>query len=219
MLRFENLCKRYDDSYIFKGISYAASAGCFAVTDESGSGKSTLLSILAGAIAPDEGDVWIGGYSLLTAPLKAKALLSYIPEDCMPDPMMTGLDYLQRIASDRQTTVDARTIDLADRFDLTPHEEKRFEQMSFGTRKKFFLTATMIGESAVVIADEPAAGLDAPARAVLSELFKTLSQHHAVFFSSYDVSLTNACNAVPVNFGDMTSSTPRHQELDPERDK
>ncbi|MCX4171801.1 MULTISPECIES: ABC transporter ATP-binding protein [Paraburkholderia] len=203
MLRFENLSKRYSERIIFQGLHCDTAAGCVALNDESGSGKSTLLGILAGTIEPDAGEVWLGGHSLRTAPREAKSVLTYVPEDCMTYPEQTGREYLARVASERKTTVDSHTLDLAHRFGLDPHLDKRFEQMSFGTRKKFFLTAAVLGETKVVIADEPVGGLDASARGVLVDLFKTLAETRTVFFSSYDTAFTQACEARTVGFADL----------------
>jgi ABC-2 type transport system ATP-binding protein len=206
MLQFENLCKRYDERIIFQGLRYSAGAGCVAVNDESGSGKSTLLGILAGTIEADQGEVWIDGHSLRTAPLEAKSVLAYVPDDCMPYSLQTGREYLELVASTRKTVIDSHTLELADRFGLTPHLEKRFEQMSFGTRKKIFLTAAALGEATVVIADEPGSGLDAAARAILIDFFKTLAEDRTVFFSSYDMALTRACDAKMISFADLRAS-------------
>ncbi|HEX7935893.1 MAG TPA: ATP-binding cassette domain-containing protein [Paraburkholderia sp.] len=203
MLRFENLSKRYGERVIFQDLHFDSAAGCVALNDESGSGKSTLISILAGAIEADSGDVWIGGHALRAAPRAAQALLTYVPEDCMPSPDPTGRDYLQRVAAARNTTVGDAALALADRFGLTPHLEKRFEQMSFGTRKKFFLTSAVLGETSVLIADEPVGGLDAAARAVLVDLFPTLAQTRTVFFSSYDDAFSDACEAKRLTFADL----------------
>src|ERR1700722_14952786 len=74
---------------------------------------------------------------------------------CMPSSLQTGREYLELAASDRKTAVDNHTLDLADRFGLTPHLEKRFEQMSFGTRKKIFLTSASVGAPPLVLADGP----------------------------------------------------------------
>ncbi|NKA93133.1 multidrug ABC transporter ATP-binding protein [Ralstonia solanacearum] len=205
MLRFENLSKRYGGRVVFQGLRHTFGAGCVALSDENGSGKSTLLGILAGTINADEGEVWLGGHSLRTAPLKAKSALAYVPDDCMAYPFQTGRDFLELVASTKKTTVDSRAIDLAHRFGLAPHLEKRFEQMSLGTRKKIFLTAIALGEPAVIIADEPGDGLDAAARAVLIDLFKTLAQDRVVFFSSHDVGLTRACDAKVMSLADLAT--------------
>lgn len=203
MLRFENLGKRFGKHVLFQGLNYAAGAGCVALCDENGSGKTTLLGMLAGVIDVEEGEVWLAGHSLRADPLKAKASLAYVPEDCMDYPLETGRAFLELVASSRNTTVDSRALDLAERFGLVPHLDKRFEQMSLGTRKKLFLTATLIGAPEVVIADEPGNGIDTPARAVLVDLFKTLAADRTVFFSSHDLALARACEAKMISFADM----------------
>ncbi|VWC56925.1 ABC transporter ATP-binding protein [Burkholderia lata] len=203
MLRFDNLGKRYDKRVIFTGLNHASGAGCVALCDEQGSGKSTLLGILAGTIDADEGEVWLGGHSLRTAPLDAKSTLAYVPDDCLAYPSETGRGFLDLVAAARKATVDARTLALADRFGLSPHLEKRFEQMSFGTRKKLFLTATTLGAPAVVIADDPDSGLDAASRAVLIDLFRTLAADRTVFFSSHDPALAHACDARVTSFAEL----------------
>lgn len=208
MLRFENLGKRYGDRVIFQGLHHTSGPGCIALCDENGSGKSTLLGVLAGAIDADEGDVWLGGHSLRSAPVEAKSALAYVPDDCMAYPFMTGRALLELVASTKKTTVGAATLELVERFGLNPHLEKRFEQMSLGTRKKIFLAATMIGDPSVVIADEPGNGLDAAGRAVLIELFKNLAKDRVVFFSSHDMAVVRACEARVVGFADLARATP-----------
>jgi ABC-2 type transport system ATP-binding protein len=205
MLRFDNLCKRYGERTLFQGLHYSATAGCIALNDESGSGKSTLLGILAGEIEADAGEAWLGGHSLRTTRLAAKSVLTYVPEDCLTYPLETGREFLARVAAQRQTALENHTLELADRFGLTPHLEKRFEQMSFGTRKKIFLTAASVGAPTVVIADEPGGGLDAAARVVLIDLFKRLGQDRVVFFTSYDAALTQACEAKAIGFADLAT--------------
>ncbi|HZZ10819.1 MAG TPA: ATP-binding cassette domain-containing protein [Paraburkholderia sp.] len=200
MLRFENLCKRYEDRLLFEDLHFDMNAGCVALDDESGSGKSTLLGILAGTINADAGNVWLGGHSLRTAPEQARSTVMYVPEDCMTYPEETGRAFLERVAKERQTCMESAALDLAQRFALMPHLDKRFEQMSFGTRKKIFLTAAVLGETRVVIADEPVGGLDAAARLVLVDLFRILGQTRSVFFSCYDSAFAQACGARTVNF-------------------
>jgi len=203
MLRFENLCKRFGTHVVFQGLHHASDAGCVMLNDESGTGKSTLLGILAGTIDADQGEVWIGGHSLSTSPANAKSALAYMPDDCMTYPLLTGRAFLEQVASARKTTVDARALDLAHRYGLEPHLDKRFEQMSLGTRKKVFLSAIALGAPSVVIAGEPDTGLDASSRAVLADQFKSLSDRCTVFFSGYDEALARACGARTVSFASL----------------
>ncbi|KAA0893183.1 ATP-binding cassette domain-containing protein [Pusillimonas sp. ANT_WB101] len=203
MLRIHNLSKRYHDQLIFQGLTHRFSSGCIALCEEDSTGKSSLLGIIAGVIAPDAGDVWVDGHSLTQAPQQAKARIAYVPNDCLAFPAQTGREYLEKIAAEKNTTLDDAVLDLAYELGLEPHLDKRFEQMSTGTRRKVFLTAAALGDPAVIIADGPSNGLDAQARAVLAEQFKTWSQDRIVLFASHDAELVQACGATTMNIAEL----------------
>lgn len=195
MLRIDHLTKRYGDHLVFQGLTYTFPPGCVALCEQDSTGKSSLLSIIAGVIAPDGGDVWINGHSLTQTPLQAKARMAYVPDDCLALPTQTGRGLLEQVASDKNVSLDDTALDLAYRLGLEPHLDKRFEQMSTGTRRKVYLTAAALGEPAVIIADGPSNGLDTQARAVLAEQFKIWSQDRVVLFASHDSELVHACDA------------------------
>jgi ABC-type multidrug transport system ATPase subunit len=195
MLRIDNLTKRYGDHVVFQGLSHEFPPGCVALCEEESTGKSTLLSIVAGVIAPDTGDVRIDGHSIVRTPQLAKARLAYVPDNCMVFPTQTGRGLLEQIASERNVVLDDAVMNIAHRLGLASHLDKRFEQMSTGTRRKVFLTAAALGDPAVVIADGASNGLDAPARAALADLFRTWARDRVVLFASHDPELVAACEA------------------------
>ncbi|HEY9269549.1 ABC transporter ATP-binding protein [Achromobacter sp.] len=195
MLRIDNLGKRYGDHLVFQGLTHTFTPGCVALCEEDSTGKSTLLGIIAGAIAPDSGDVWIDGHSLARTPAQARARLAYVPDNCMALPAQTGRGLLQQVAAEKNVPLDDSALDLAFRLGLEPHLDKRFEQMSTGTRRKVYLTAAALGDPAVIIADGASNGLDAQARGVLAEQFKIWAQDRVVLFASHDPELVEASGA------------------------
>lgn len=203
MLRIDNLSKRYGDHLVFQGLTHTFPPGCMALCEEDSTGKSSLLGIIAGVIAPDGGEVWIGGHSLANAPQQARARLAYVPDNCLAFPTQTGREFLLNAAAEKNVSLDDSVLDLAFRLGLEPHLDKRFEQMSTGTRRKVYLTAAALGAPAVVIADGPSSGLDAQARGVLAEVFTTWARDRVVLFASHDPELVQACNARTLNVGDL----------------
>lgn len=203
MLRINNLSKRYGDHVLFQGLTHTFPTGCVALCEEDSTGKSSLLGMIAGVITPDTGDIWIDGYSLTETPLQAKARLAYVPGNCLAFPKLTGRELLKQIASEKNTKIDDAVLELAYDLGLEPHLDKRFEQMSTGTRRKFFLTAAALGKPAVIIADGPSDGLDAQARVVLAEQFKIWSQDCVVLFASHDHELVQACEATVVGVASL----------------
>ncbi|MGE8687536.1 MAG: ABC transporter ATP-binding protein [Achromobacter sp.] len=199
MLRIQQLSKRYGDFPVFQGLTHCFTPGCVALCEEDSTGKSTLLNLIAGAIAPDSGDVWIDGHSLTHAPQQARARLAYVPDNCLVFPTQTGRGLLEQVAAEKNAALDEATLELAFDLGLEPHLDKRFEQMSTGTRRKVFVTAAALGNPAVVIADGPSNGFDAQGRAVLAELFKAWGKDRVVLFASHDAELVEACGAMTVD--------------------
>ncbi len=195
MLRLDNLGKRYGDHLVFQGLTQTFGPGCVALCEEDSTGKSTLLGLIAGVIAPDAGEVWIDGHSMTQALAQAKARLAYVPDDCLLFPDLTGRALLERVAAEKHAVLDDAVLGLADRMGLEPHLDKRFEQMSTGTRRKVFLTAAALGDPAVVVADGASNGLDRQALAVLAEQFRVWSRDRVVLFASHDAELVRASGA------------------------
>ena len=201
MLRLDNLTKRYGDHLVFQGLTRTLGRGCVALCEEDSTGKSSLLGMIAGVIPPDGGDIWIEGHSLAQAPQQARARLAYVPDDCLAFPEWTGREFLARAAAEKQLPLGDAVADLAQRLGLTPHLDKRFEQMSTGTRRKVYLTAAALGDPAVIVADGPSHGLDPPARKALAAQFKAWAQDRVVLFASYDTDLVQACEARVIEVG------------------
>lgn len=195
MLRLNGLSKRYGDHLVFEGLTYSFQPGCYALNEEDNTGKSTLLNLIAGLVPADAGEIWIAGHALSQAPRQASARLAWVPDNCLISSTQTGREHLEQSAAEKNTIVDAGVLDLAGRLGLEAHLDKRFEQMSTGTRRKVFLAAAALGDPAVIIADGPSNGLDAPARAVLAEQFRLWGKDRVVLFASHDTELQRACGA------------------------
>ncbi|MGE8658952.1 MAG: ABC transporter ATP-binding protein [Achromobacter sp.] len=195
MLRIDQLTKRYGDHAVFQGLTHTFGPGCVALCEEESTGKSSLLGIVAGVLAADGGEVWIDGHSLARSPRQARARLAYVPDNCLALPQQSGRGLLEQVAAEKGVKLDAAVLDLADRLGLAPHLDKRFEQMSTGTRRKVYLTAAALGDPAVVVADGPSNGLDTPARRALAELFMAWGRDRLVLFASHDPELVQACGA------------------------
>jgi len=213
MLRIDHVSKRFGDQRVFDGLTASFAPGCFALCEEENTGKSTLLNIAAGVLAPDEGEVWVDGYGMSQASQHARARLAFVPANVLSDPTQTGRGLLHAIAAEKRTlredrvseglALDEAVLDLADRLGLTPHLDKRFEQMSTGTRRKVYLAAAGLGTPSVLIADGPTDGLDAQARRVVADLFLDWGRDRVVLFASHDEALVRACAARPITIASL----------------
>jgi len=208
MLRFEGICKSYGPRPVLQGLSAEFGAGAWALRGPNGVGKSTLLKVLAGAVEPDAGAVWIDEVPLHTDPTAAKARLAYAPDECPVYPFMTGRELLAFVAWAKRCDLSAEVLDIVDGFGLTRHLDTRCGAMSLGTQKKLMLAAGWIGDPAVLLCDEPSNGLDAQARLVLIDLLREKSLQATVLVSTHDQTFAQALGATVLDFADLHECLP-----------
>jgi ABC-2 type transport system ATP-binding protein len=195
MLRFQDLSKSFGPKAVIQAASATLGPGVYALQGANGSGKSTLLALLAGALAPDAGEAWIAGASLMREPVRARMHLSYAPDESPVYPFMTGWDFLELVAQAKRSAVVGEVLRMADEMGLPPHGATRFDAMSLGTQKKFLLCAAWIGPSPVMLLDEPSNGLDHATRAVLARRIAERSSHGLTLFVSHDAAFVADCGA------------------------
>jgi ABC-2 type transport system ATP-binding protein len=146
-----------------------------ALVGANGSGKTTLLRILAGIVAPSEGEVEVlgvprparSGRSTLRA---LRRRVSYLSQDPALDPEMTGREVLSLLATLHGVTGrerERRVAELADGFGVTGHLGRRVGTWSGGLRRRLHLAAGLVLDPALLLLDEPTAGLDPEGRRLL----------------------------------------------------
>ena len=152
LLHAEDVHKSYGRKHVLRGVSLDGSAGqLVAILGENGSGKSTLLRILAGTDDADRGSI------------ERKGRLGYCPQDQVLYPYLSVDEHIELFgcayglsASDAKKRGDA----LVERFDFAAHRREIVEQLSGGTRQKLNLALALLHDPAIVLLDEPYAGLD-----------------------------------------------------------
>ncbi len=200
MLRFEQVCKSYGARRVLHNAGYHFALGAFALRGPNGVGKSTLLGVLGGALQADGGAVWIDGQSLRDAPAAARSRLAYAPDECPVYPFMSGRELLAFVAYAKRCALTPEVMEIVARFGLDMHLDTRCGAMSLGTQKKLMLAAAWIGNSRVMLFDEPSNGLDAAARLVLIELLLARSAASAILVSTHDHDFAQAIGATVIDF-------------------
>lgn len=168
----------YPDKRALHGISVDVPRGSvLALVGPNGAGKSTLMRVIAGLDAPVGGTVTVDGVSVLEEPRRAQRHLGYLSDTFGLYDELTVRQCLLHAASiravaaanqDRAVNLAAQRVGLADRL------EEIAGQLSRGLRQRLAIGQAIIHEPAVVLLDEPAAGLDPEARSSLSALFRSL---------------------------------------------
>ena len=179
MLKVEGLTKYYGNKPAAKDISFEVKNGeVFGILGTNGAGKSTTIKMMCGLLKPTRGIIQIGGVNLQRMPLKAKAMMGYLPENPLIYDKLTGAETLELIGNLRKLSSDmikqrieyyAKSLGLGEQI---YHEVGTYSK---GMRQKLAIAMTLIHDPEMVLLDEPASGLDPRYTKLLKDWIKNLA--------------------------------------------
>ncbi|MDR1433201.1 MAG: ABC transporter ATP-binding protein [Puniceicoccales bacterium] len=160
-----NLTKKYCGNVALNGVSFSIKRGSVVgLIGPNGAGKSSILKILAGLITGTSGDVLINGISVAGDAPHAKEHVSFMPENNpLPDHMRVGeyLRFRAELKGVPAKKIRANGEKVMRQCDL--YYEARYRMikgLSKGYRQRVGIADAMLGDSEIVILDEPTIGLD-----------------------------------------------------------
>lgn len=163
-LEIRGLVKRYERPAV-DGLDLCVQAGEFyALVGPNGAGKTTTLRMVAGLIAPDAGEIFIGGNDAQRDPVATKQITGWISDEPMIYDKLSPFEYLEFVAGlwgIGAAEAERRANELFGWLGLTPHAHERCEGFSKGMRQKVALAGGLVHEPRLIILDEPLTGLDA----------------------------------------------------------
>jgi ABC-2 type transport system ATP-binding protein len=192
MLEVRNLAKSYRGGVkALDGVDLSIKAGMFGLLGPNGAGKSTLMRILAAIQLPDSGSVTFAGSDVLNDPIALRRSLGYLPQSFGAYPFASCRAMLRHMAGLKGLPDDVGTTrridELLELTNLTPHAKRAVTTFSGGMRQRFGIAQALLGDPALLILDEPTAGLDPEERLRLYNLLSQLSGDRVVLLSTHIV--------------------------------
>ena len=171
----QNVSVFRDGSAILRSVSWRIAPGeHWALLGANGSGKTTLLKILAGYEWPSEGTVAVLGNEYGHCDLRehrkqigfvSAALEQQLPLDgAVLDIVLSGLDATLGVYRAFDEDEIARARECLRLMDLDARAHRTFATLSQGEQQRTQIARALVRKPALLILDEPCAGLDPAAR-------------------------------------------------------
>ncbi len=143
------------------------------VLGPNGSGKTTLLRVLAGLQAPTHGDVTVLGHAPGSASLRRQ--VAFQPAGALPLGVLSAREFLAWVGAELRLAnadSDARAEHWLRRLELDRTGRRQLRTFSTGMQKRLALAAALLGDPAVLLLDEPTAGLDPFGSALVMDILR-----------------------------------------------
>ncbi|HHO47164.1 MAG TPA: ABC transporter ATP-binding protein [Desulfobacteraceae bacterium] len=194
ILRIDNLTKRFGGFTAVNDISLSVQAGeICGFLGPNGAGKTTTFKMIAGLLKPDGGTILINGRDLAADPAACKRETGYVPDRPWLYEKLTGLEFLQFIASLytlEEGLFQSAAARLLRLFDLAEWQDHLIESYSHGMRQKLVMTSVLMLDQPLLVIDEPMVGLDPKSARLVKELFKQRARNGtAVFLSTHSLEI------------------------------
>ncbi len=177
-IEFRDVHLSFDDNKILDGVSFIVRKGeTKLILGRSGGGKSTTIRLILGLLKPDSGQILIDGENITDyteeqmAPVRHKIGMVF-QEGALFDSLSVYDNVAYRLHEMRVDEAEVERevrrmlhfVDLEDSIDMMPDE------LSGGMRRRVGIARALVGDPAIVLFDEPTAGLDPPTARTICEL-------------------------------------------------
>ena len=207
MLSISHLSKTYPNGVrALDDVSLEVGKGLFGLLGPNGAGKSSLMRTIATLQEPDAGTIVFDGLDVIADPRGLRRRLGYLPQDFGVYPKIPALDLLDHLAVLKGVTNKAqRTAQVHSLLQLTNLYDVRKRAVSTysgGMKQRFGIAQALLGDPALIIVDEPTAGLDPEERNRFHDLLSEIGENVVVILSTHIVDdVSDLCSRMAVLAG------------------
>jgi len=204
MIELRGLHRYFGQTKAVDDVSFQVARGqVFGYIGPNGAGKTTSMRVLATLDLPTAGDALVDGFSIVDDPDRVRRRLGFMPDYFGTYADVNVREYLDFFARAYQLRGAKRTRAIGHVMEFTGLDvlaDKPINGLSKGMKQRLCLGRALIHDPAVMVLDEPAAGLDPRARIeVLSMIRDLANQGKAILISSHILTeLAEICDVVGI---------------------
>jgi ABC-2 type transport system ATP-binding protein len=194
ILRANGLRRFYGNVPAVDGVDLEVQEGeIYGFLGVNGAGKTTTIRLLMGIVASEAGTISLGGETMRRPSVKQKQRIGYVSQEQTFYPWMQAR-HLGRFVGAFYPTWDAAEFERLLSVLEVPGD-RRVSQLSGGMKAKLALALALAPRPALLILDEPTAGLDPVARREFMQTIVAQARQHGrtTFFSSHLIDEVERC--------------------------
>lgn len=190
-LTFDRLSKQFGARIAVDRVSATLTTGVIGLLGANGAGKTTLMRMVCDVLRPTGGQILLDGRDTTELGDEYRALLGYLPQDfgCYPD--FSALDFMRYMATLKGFSSRdgrARSMQLLEEVGLADDAKRKVKTYSGGMKQRLGIAQAMLNDPAILVLDEPTAGLDPKERVRFRNLIAGFAQDKIVILSTHIVS-------------------------------
>ncbi len=177
MASARSLVKRYRSVTALDGVDLEIGRGeVFGLIGPNGAGKTTLIRAIVGALRPTAGTVRVLGHDPLADRWELRRQIGYMPQQPALYSDLTAQRNVEFFAAaHRRDGNDAGTDRALELVGLSDRANDPARVLSGGMQQRLSLACALVHDPAILLLDEPTAGVDPELRASFWEEFRELA--------------------------------------------
>lgn len=192
-LELVKLNKHYGKKHALIDFSFTFTDGVYGLLGPNGAGKSTMMHLITDNLLPDKdgGCVRWNGRPIAELGKDYRRQLGFMPQQQGLYGNMTAWDFLGYISAlkciPRKEAAEQIRRAL-EQVELSDAADRQIGGFSGGMKQRVLIAAAMLGDPALIIMDEPTAGLDPKQRVMIRRLTQQLAENKIIIISTHIVS-------------------------------
>lgn len=190
-LQLQALRKEYGEKCAVNNVSANLAPGVYGLLAPNGAGKTTLMRMICGVLKPTSGSIRLNGKTVEQLGEQYYTHLGYMPQDFGFYPDFTAREFMLYMAAVKgldKRLAKKRTENLLHMVNLSDVADKKIKSYSGGMKQRLGIAQAELNSPAILILDEPTAGLDPKERVRFRNLISDFAKEKIVILSTHIVS-------------------------------